>query len=160
PHVVYYCANTIDVAPSNLWCYKSLDGGVTFAFVGAFPDPPLPAGCTERHPSRPGVVGPDGVLYFPTSLCGALGLATSDDGGAGWRFRPVLDGGLQDVYTKGPATDAQGNLSLAWIGPGTLPYLIASPDHGATWGTAKMIAAPGVQAARRVAIAASRRGHV
>jgi hypothetical protein len=160
PHVVYYCANSIDVAPSNLWCYKSLDGGATFAHVGAFPDPLLPTGCSERHPSRPGVVGPDGVLYFPTVLCGALGVAISGDEGASWHFRPILDGGLQDVYTHGTAVDAQGNLYIAWIGPGTLPYLIASTDRGASWGTPKMVAAPGVRAARRVAIAARRRGHV
>src|SRR5262249_54123948 len=88
PHVVYYCANAIDIAASHLWCYKSLDGGATFKFVGGFSDPTPPAGCSERHPSRPGVAGPDGVLYFPTTLCGALGIAISRDEGATWQFRP------------------------------------------------------------------------
>ena len=95
PHVVYYCANTIDIAASNLWCYKSLDGGATFNFVGSFPDPTPPAGCSERHPSRPGVVGPDGVLYFPTTLCGALGIAISPDEGTTWQFRPIVSSGFQ-----------------------------------------------------------------
>ena len=158
PHVVYYCANTIDIAASNLWCYKSLDGGATFNFVGSFPDPTPPAGCSERHPSRPGVVGPDGVLYFPTTLCGALGLAISRDEGATWQFRPIVDSGFQDVYTAGTAVDRHGTLYIAWIGPGTLPYLETSTDRGLSWSAPMMVAAPGVQAVRRVAIAVRKRG--
>jgi hypothetical protein len=160
PHVVYYCANTVDVAASNLWCYKSLDGGATFSFVGSFPDPTPPVGCAERHPSRPGIVGPDGVLYFPTVLCGALGIAISHDEGATWQFRPIVDSGLQDVYTSGTVADRQGNLYIAWIGPGTLPYLTLSTDRGASWSNPIMVAAPGVQAVRRVALTARKRGQV
>ena len=47
PHVVYYCANNIDIAPSNLWCYRSLDGGPTFSFVGGFPIPPCRRAATS-----------------------------------------------------------------------------------------------------------------
>jgi hypothetical protein len=159
-HVVYYCANASDVTASNLWCYKSLDGGATFSFVGSFPDPTPPAGCTERHPSRPGVVGPDGVLYFPTTLCDALGIAISPDEGATWQFEPIVDSGLQDIYTAGTAVDGRGNLYLAWIGPGTLPYLTTSTDRGASWSAPIMVAPPGVQAVRRVAIAARKRGQI
>ena len=160
PHVVYYCANAIDPAPSNLWCYRSLNGGATFAFTGTFSDPPKPPGCDERHPSRPGVVGPDGVLYFPTLLCGALGLATSTDEGATWQFRPVVGSGLEDIYTSGTAVDARGNLYMAYIGPGTLPYLVTSRDRGASWSPPVMIAPPGVRAVRRVAMAVRRPGQV
>src|SRR5205823_10504692 len=140
--VVYYCANANDVVASHLWCYRSLDGGATFAFVGSFPDPPRPSGCSEHHPSRPGAVGPDGVLYFPTILCGALGVAISRDEGTTWRFRSIVASGLQDIYTAGTALDAQGNLYMAFIGPGTLPYLTTSRDHGASWSTPVMVAAP------------------
>jgi len=160
PHVVYYCANATDIAASNLWCYKSLDGGATFKFVGGFSDPRPPAGCSERHPSRPGVAGPDGVLYFPTTLCGALGIAISRDEGATWQFRPIVDSGLQDVYTAGTAVDRHGTLYIAWIGPGTLPYLVTSTDRGLSWSAPMMVAAPGVQAVRRVAIAVRKRGQV
>ena len=87
PHVVYYCANSND-AGGIVYCYRSLDGGKTFSFVGN-PDPELPSGCVETHPARTGVVGPDGVLYFPTQLCDAsgapnsvLGIAISRDEGA------------------------------------------------------------------------------
>jgi hypothetical protein len=160
PHVVYYCANATDIAASNLWCYKSLDGGATFKFVGGFPDPTPPAGCSERHPSRPGVAGPDGVLYFPTTLCGALGIAISRDEGATWQFRPIVESGFQDVYTAGTAVDRHGTLYIAWIGPGTLPYLVTSTDRGLSWSAPMMVAAPGVQAVRRVAIAVRKRGQV
>ena len=160
PHVVYYCANTIDIAPSNLWCYRSLDGGQSFGFTGAFPDPALPAGCTEDHPSRPGVAGPDGVLYFPTELCGALGVAISHDEGATWQFRPIVGTGLEDIYTSGTAADSRGNLYFAWRGPGALPYLSTSNDHGATWNAPLMVAPPGVRAVRRVAVAVRKRGEV
>jgi hypothetical protein len=160
PHVVYYCANTTDIAASNLWCYKSLDGGDTFAFTGAFPDPPRPPGCSERHPSRPGVVGSDGALYFPTILCGTLGVAISRDEGATWRFRPNVASGLEDIYTTGTASDRHGALYFAYRGPGGLPYLTTSTDHGATWSTPTMVAAPGVRAVRRVAVAVRGRGQV
>jgi hypothetical protein len=160
PHVVYYCANEIDPAPSNLWCYRSLDGGQTFAFTGAFSDPPQPPGCAERHPSRPGVVGSDGVLYFPTILCGTLGVAISRDEGASWQFRPDIASGFQDIYTTGTAADRHGGLYFAYRGPGALPYLTTSRDHGATWSAPTMVAAPGVQSVRRVAVAVRRRGEV
>jgi hypothetical protein len=160
PHVVYYCANAIDPAPSNLWCYRSLDGGRSFGFTGAFPDPTPPPGCAERHPSRPGVAGPDGVLYFPTELCGALGVAISHDEGASWQFRPIVGSGLEDIYTSGTAADSHGNLYFAWRGPGALPYLSTSTDHGATWNPPLMVAPPGVRAVRRVAVAVRKRGEV
>jgi hypothetical protein len=160
PHVVYYCANATDIAASNLYCYKSLDGGATFTFAGAFPDPTPPADCAERHPSRPGLVGRDGVLYFPTILCGALGVAINRDEGATWQFGPIVDSGLQDIYTSSTAADAHGNLYFAWRGPGALPYLTVSSDRGVTWSAPIMVAAPGIQAVRRVAIAARKRGQV
>jgi len=160
PHVVYYCANTIDTSASNLWCYRSLNGGKTFKPTGAFSDPPQPPGCAERHPSRPGVVGSDGSLYFPTILCGTLGVAISRDEGATWRFRSDVARGLADIYTTGTAADQHGGLYFAYRGPRDLPYLTTSSDHGATWSKPIMVAAPGVRAVRRVAVAVRRRGEV
>jgi hypothetical protein len=114
----------------------------------------------ERHPARPGVVGPDGVLYFPTLLCGALGVAISRDEGATWQFRPIVNSGLQDIYTSGTAVDSHGNLYMAWIGPGTLPYLTTSTDRGASWSAPVMVAPSGVVAVRRVAVTVRKRGQV
>jgi hypothetical protein len=158
-HVVYYCANDFHVAPGKLYCYKSLDGGRTFSFTGGFPDPARPPGCGERHPSRPGVVGPDGVLYFPTTLCGSLGVAISRDEGVTWRFRPIVASGFQDIYTTGTAVDSRGDLYFAWRGPGALPYLSTSTNRGVSWRTI-VVAAPAVHAVRRVAVAVRRRGEV
>ena len=61
------------------------------------------------------------MLYFPTVLCGALGVAISHDEGASWKFRPIVDTGLEDIYTSWTAADAWGNLYFAWRGPGALP---------------------------------------
>jgi hypothetical protein len=160
PHVVYYCANEADTIASNLWCYRSLDGGQTFSFTGTFSDPPQPPGCSERHPSRPGVVGSDGVLYFPTILCGTLGVAISRDEGATWSFRPGVASGLEDIYTTGTAADRHGGLYFAYRGSDDLPYLVTSTDHGVTWSAPTMVAAPGVRAVRRVAVAVGHRGEV
>jgi hypothetical protein len=92
PHVVYYCVNLQDGSPqSTLYCYKSLDGGGSFAFVGSFPDPipPPPACGSTLREARAGVVGPDGVLYFPLNRCDGLGIAVSRDEGASWDILPV-----------------------------------------------------------------------
>jgi hypothetical protein len=160
PHVVYYCGNTIDIELSNLWCYRSLDGGRTFKFTGAFPDPPRPPGCAERHPSRPGIVGSDGSLYFPTTLCGTLGVAISRDEGKTWRLGPTIASGFEDIYTTGTAAGRHGDLYFVFRGAGALPYLTTSTDHGATWSKPRMVAAPGVREVRRVAVAVRRRGEV
>ena len=100
------------------------------------------------------------MLYFPTELCGALGVAISHDEGASWRFRPIVGSGLEDIYTSGTAADAHGNLYFAWRGPGDLPYLSTSTDHGATWNPPLMVAPPGVRTVRRVAVAVRKRGEV
>jgi hypothetical protein len=106
------------------------------------------------------VAGPDGVLYFPTILCGALGIGISRDEGATWQFRSIADSGVQDIYTSSIAADPEGNLYLAWTGPGTLPYLAVSRNRGKRWGTPLMVAAPGVRAVRRVALTVRARGQL
>jgi hypothetical protein len=100
------------------------------------------------------------VLYFPTELCGALGVAISRDEGASWQFRPIAGSGLEDIYTSGTTVDSHGNLYFAWRGPGALPYLSTSTDHGATWNPPLMVAPPGVREVRRVAVAVRKRGEV
>ena len=165
PHVVYYCANSND-AGGIVYCYRSLDGGNTFSFAGN-PDPELPSGCVETHPARAGVVGPDGVLYFPTQLCDAsatpnsvLGIAISRDEGATWDHRTIATTQIQNIYIQSTAVDADGNLYIAWIGPGNLPYLTISRDRGSTWSTPFPLAAPGVQQVLTVAVAARAPGQI
>jgi hypothetical protein len=175
-HVVYYCANLDDFTSSRLWCYRSLDGGASFAFTGAFPDPPAQPGCDTQHPARPGAVGPNGVLYFPVYECGVLSMAISRDEGASWTLVHVADSQVADLYLSSVATDRAGDVYLAWIEPaaggaravpaseGILgagrPLLAVSRDHGATWSAPRAIGPPHVLAARHVAIAAAAKGHV
>lgn len=160
PHVVYYCANGEDGRPSLLYCYRSLDGGTSFNFIGSMPDPELPPGCEEHHPARAGVVGPDGVLYFPTQVCGELGIAISRDEGATWTQGRVATTEIQDLYIASIAVDAVGNLYIAWMGEGSLPHLTISRDRGRTWSEVTKVVAPGVTEVRRVAIAARERGEI
>jgi hypothetical protein len=159
PHVVYFCANGQDTMASTVYCYRSLDGGQSFTAV-ASPDPPRPDGCDEQHPARAGIVASDGVLYFPTSVCGELGVAISRDEGATWVQRHIAKTAVEDTYIATDAADAAGNLYLAYIGARGLPALTISRDHGATWSAPTTVRAPAVKEVRRVAVAAGRRGQI
>src|SRR4051794_14445186 len=95
PNVVYVCTNgpapTFVVGPARI-CYKSLDGGTTWANTGAPAVPsPLAPGCLLfQEPQR---VGPDGTLYLPLT-CGLSGqlptasvrVAISHDEGQSWDY--------------------------------------------------------------------------
>jgi hypothetical protein len=170
-HVVYYCANGgLDIGPTVLACYRSLDGGRTFAAVTGVPDPPhQPGACGINHVARPGVAGPDGNLYFTLDLCGNLGIAISRDEGDTWRQRRIARTSISDVYTTSVATDAAGNVYVAWLaGRGQsagvqrrgLPYVVMSRDHGRRWSRPMLVAAPGVRQALHVAITAAGAGHI
>jgi hypothetical protein len=159
PHVVYFCANGQDTVSSSVSCYRSLDGGQSFDAVGS-PDPARPDGCDEQHPARAGVVGRDGVLYFPTSMCGVLGIAISRDEGASWQWRTIAATEVKDTYIATLAADAAGTLYIAWIGAGDLPMLTVSRDAGESWSPPTRVVAPGVRQVRRVAITAGRRGQI
>src|SRR5947209_7214715 len=111
-HVVYYCANLSDLSPSNLWCWRSLDGGHSFSFTGGFPDPPPKQGCNTEHPARPGAVGTDGTLYFPVFQCGDLSIAISRDEGGSWHWLHIANSNVQDLYTTSVAVDRAGNVYL------------------------------------------------
>src|SRR5262249_2053138 len=135
-HVVYYCANENDSQPLPIFCYKSLDGGKTFSQLAAHPDPTLPPGCVPSHPARVGVVGPNAYLYFPTNLCGNLGVSVSKDEGETWQNIPTgITGVTDNMYVSSIASDSKGNLYLAYLGPNGLPQLTISRDHGKDWTT-------------------------
>lgn len=168
PHVVYYCANLSDLSQSDLYCYRSLDGGPSFSFVGSFPDGEAQPSCSTEHPARPGAVGPDGDLYFPVFYCGDLSVAISRDEGASWQFVHVANSNVQDLYTTSVAIDAKGNVYLAWIaGQGSestdadgvmgsgQPMLSISRNHGASWSTPVAVGPPGLEDAEEIAITAA-----
>ncbi len=173
PHVVYYCANISDLSTSTLPCYRSLDGGHTFAFTGSFPDPPPKPGCDAKHPARPGAVGADGYLYFPVYRCGELSVAVSRDEGATWGWVHVATNNVQDLYTTSVATDPAGNVYLAWIagsskGPPSSnaisgkgrPVLSISRNHGHTWSRPVRVGPPHVDDAEFIAITSRRTGQL
>lgn len=162
PHVVYYCANAADATSLPVYCYKSLDGGGTFTFTGGHPDPAPPPGCTNyQHRARTGIVGNDGVLYFPTILCGSLGVAVSNDEGATWHDIPTgITGVTDNLYVASITQDSAGNLYIAYLGPNGLPQLTISRSHGTSWSKPITVTAPGLTTSMRVAITASRPGEV
>ncbi len=171
PHVVYYCGNLTDFSLSNLWCYRSLDGGSSFSFVGGFPDPWPESGCATEHAARPGVVGTDGDLYFPVYQCGEVSVAISGDEGASWHLVPVATSNVQDLYTTSVAVDAAGNVYVAWIaGSGNAsadgilgsgePMLSISRDRGASWSAPVAVGPPGLQDAQTISISASGVGRI
>jgi len=161
PHVVYYCANLNDLSKSQLYCYRSLDGGTTFTSTGSHPDSPTPSGCETEHPARPGAVGTNGYLYFPVLQCGSLSVAISKNEAASWQFVHVTTADVEDLYTTSVAVDRSGNIYLTWIqGTGNpnsnpdglsmdgvgRPYLSISRNHGQTWSKPEMIGPPGLAA--------------
>jgi hypothetical protein len=172
PHVVYYCGNGgLDLGPTTLACYRSLDGGRSFAPIAHAPDPgsPKPGECNVNHVARPGAAGADGDLYFTLDLCGNLGIAISRDEGATWTHKPIARTSIQDVHTTSVATDASGNVYVSWVakrgvGQGVdgrgLPYVVFSRNHGRTWSRPLMVAAPGVRQVIHTAVAATGSGHI
>jgi len=183
-HVVYYCANASDLSTSQLFCYRSLDGGRSFASTASNPDPPPKPGCNTQHPARPGAVGKEGYLYFPVFQCGQLSMAVSHDEGATWHLIPIGTENVVDLYTTSVAVDAAGNVYLAWIqgssgggqssrpaggGPNPtteaitgagVPFLSVSRDHGAHWSAPVDVGPRQVRNAQTIAIAARGRGEV
>lgn len=155
PKVVYYCVNQV----SGTGCTRSLDGGRTFERVGE----PLienTLGCavsTTGHLSS----DRDGRIFLASSGCNVPLVGHSDDGGVTWTDVVVtrkIRAAYHDVET---ATDAAGNLYALWGGDDpSLPYLSVSRDHGNTWSTPVMVAAPGVHEASMLTLTAGARGHV
>ena len=135
----------------------------SFSFTGSFSRSHPAAGLHGESPlpTRPSPV-PTGCSTFRPKLCGALGVAISHDEGASLAIPPNrrLPAGSRTSTPSGTAADSYGNLYFAWRGPGDLPYLSTSTDHGATWNPPLMVAPPGVRAVRRVAVAVRKRGEV
>jgi hypothetical protein len=148
PHVVYYCANLQDNGPHLMYCYRSLDGGRSFAQVGAFPNTPSPPpSCHESLDAPRGrAVAPDGALVFVVDRCDeGLALATSHDEGDSFSSSPITTAPTTRMPITSLAVDARGALYVAFSKAGDgLPYLTASRDRGGHWTEPAMIAAPGV----------------
>jgi hypothetical protein len=175
PNVVYVCTNgpapTFVVGPGRI-CYKSLDGGSTWALTGAPAVPsPLAPGCAQfQEPQR---VGPDGTLYMPLT-CGLSGqlptasvrVAISHDEGQTWDYSQVPTGTTTNNagFLGGVSLDVDraGNVYVLWPGTDGKAYLAVSKDQGKTWNGPLTASAPGVKqaAAPFAQVAALEPGHV
>ena len=166
PHVVYYCANLQDNGPHLMYCYRSLDGGRSFAQVGGFPNSPNPPpSCQDSLDAPRGrAVAPNGTVFFVVDRCDeGLGLAKSRDEGDSWRRRPITPTPTENMPITSLAIDARGNLYVAYTrASNDLPYLTVSRTRGRTWSRPAMVAAPHVNKIdpRTLAITADRGGHV
>lgn len=164
PHVVYYCANLQDNGPHLVYCYRSLDGGKSFAQVGGFPNGSPPPSCQDTLDAPRGrAVGPSGTVYMIVDRCDeGVALSTSHDEGDSWTQTPVSRTVVESLPVTSLAVDRHETLYAAWTDAADhLPYVTYSRDRGRTWGRPAMVAAPGVNRidARTLAIAVDRPGH-
>jgi hypothetical protein len=158
PDVVYGCVNgpapVFAAGPSRV-CYKSLDGGSTWAPAG-FPVPsPLAPGCAWfQEPQR---VGPDGTLYMPLNCglgnnanpAGLIRVALSHDEGTTWSYVevPTASTGNAASLIGGVSLDVDraGILYVVWPGADRRVYLAIGRDHGQTWRGPFAVSPPGVR---------------
>jgi hypothetical protein len=161
PNIVYLCGNSpFEVTGPGRICYRSLDGGLTFAVAGyVTPSSNMPADSCPPLAANTGVVAGDGTIYQPVSCNSASYLAVSGDEGANYSFRQVpgappsngLSGSLQIVM------DGSGALYAEWVADDKLVYAV-SRDQARTWGKPVVLSAPGVHVITRPAPAAGARG--
>lgn len=161
PSVVYLCGNSpLEVTGPGRICYRSLDGGATFAIAGyVTPSPRMPPDVCPPLAANTGVVAGDGVVYQPVSCTGGAYVAVSEDQGVTYTFRAVpdspvsngLSGQLQIVM------DQADTLYAMWVKEDRLE-MVLSRDQGRTWSRPQVIGAPGVGVITRPAPAAGKRG--
>jgi hypothetical protein len=162
PDVVYMCANAPEeVTGPGRACYRSLDGGQTFASLGYLtPSATGPPYCPPLA-ANTGAVGPDGTVYIPQSCAGGTYLAVSHDEGASFSWEQVTgapnDTGLGAVAQL--AIDRAGNLYVLWVGSDQLE-LASSRDGGQHWSAPLAVSPPGLHNFALPALAADARGHV
>jgi hypothetical protein len=161
--LVYVCANSpFEVSGPSRLCWRSLDGGTTFAPAG-YVLPVTTAGICPPLASNTQVVGSDGTLYVPMTCSGGAYVAVSTDEGGTYTWYPVPSAPVASSITPTAvlqiAADSAGNLYGMWVANDQL-MLTVSRDHARTWSTAQSVAAPGVHQVTLPAFAADAPGHV
>lgn len=164
PDVVYLCANSpLEVTGPGRLCYKSLDGASTFSIAGyASPGPNNPADiCPPLNFDRP-VVDSTGAMYQPVTCQRADYVVVSKDEGSSYSWI-LVSGAPTGGVSSGPllqlAVDDADNL-YGLEQTGGLIYLVVSHDHGQSWSTPMMVAAPGVSNVSLPSLSAGAPGHV
>ena len=163
PDVVYVCAN----APQEVFgpgrsCYRSLDGGRSFASIGfVTPSAVSPAVCPPLA-ANTGVVASDGTVYIPQSCAAGTYLAVSRDEGASYTWRRVPGAPATNGLgaTVQIAIDSANDLYLLWLGSGGQLELVASRDGGQHWSAPLDVSPPDLHNVTLPALAAGGRGHV
>jgi hypothetical protein len=163
PDVVYMCANApLEVSGPGRDCYRSLDGGATFALASyVFPSASAPADVCPALAGNIGVVDSQGITYQPQSCSNATYLAVSKDEGASYEWLPIRGAppinGLSGTVQV--AVDSADNLYALWVTNDKLELAI-SRDHGKTWGDPLDVTPPGLHKIALTALAADAAGHV
>jgi hypothetical protein len=162
--VVYLCANSpLEVSGPGRLCYKSLDGGATFAVAGyESPTASNPPDVCPPLNFNTGVVDSAGTIYTPVDCEHSAYVLVSRDEGASYTWIPE-PGAPTGTAISGTnlklAVDDADNLYAIWTANGVL-YLAVSRDHARHWSAPMMISAPGVGQVDLPAIAAGAAGHV
>jgi len=163
PNVVYVCGNApFEVSGPGRACYKSLDGGVTFALAGyVFPSPSAPVDFCPALAANVGVVASDGTTYQPQSCAHGAWLAVSRDEGASYGWLPVAGAPPSSGFSGSLqiAIDDADDLYALWVTDDRLELAI-SRDRGQSWSAPLPVGAPGVHVITHPAIAAGARGQV
>ena len=155
PNIVYVCANSpVEVSGPGRLCYKSLDGGATFAIAGyVSPTAANPPDICPPLNFHNGVVDSAGTLYIPTTCQLSDYLIVSQDEGASWTWQPMADAPTGTVISGGwlqLAIDDADNLYAMWPESGQL-FLEISRDHGQNWSAPLTVSAPGLKQLQRPA---------
>jgi hypothetical protein len=154
---VYHC----NIGPAVLTnplvgCWRSDDGGATFAFQSFLPTLPLAGSCGTEPPfpvlHATGSVDAAGVVRVPLTTCGRIGIMTSEDHAKTWRWTdvghaasnagtaskvltepgtPPVDNFLNGLISNVLDEDTDGNLYLTWVD--RVVQLAVSKDGGKTW---------------------------
>jgi hypothetical protein len=164
PDVVYVCANApFEVSGPGRACYRSLDGGRTFALVAyVFPTASSPhEDCPALAGGAGGGVGNDGTFYQPQSCSGGSWVAVSRDEAATWSWYPITgapgSSGLGSPLQL--AIDHADNLYALWTSGSSLELAI-SRDGGKRWSRPIPVDVPGVRQVTLPALAAGPAGHI
>jgi hypothetical protein len=153
PDVAYWCGNNVLFTETNRSCYRSLDGGTTWAHASTLFSQPVPqhhecGSNAETFNSGDGNYpegGSDGSLFVLVSCGASTFLAKSTDEGSTW---PILKDASGAALQIPPAdelrVDERGNLYAVRLAGGNQLLLRISRDGGLSWSAPLDMTAPGV----------------
>ncbi|HMJ12644.1 MAG TPA: sialidase family protein [Polyangiaceae bacterium] len=164
PNMVYFCAEgpTLIIGPNRM-CYRSLDGGRTFARTKS---DAVDAARGQGGWPQAGAVGADGTLYVTHGSDSGLQISTSRDEGDSWLDVPIPNSAIKQFnlpFSLGMtvATDSAGNAYVAYVDErDLLPYVSFTRDRGASWSQPIMVGAPDVKVAQYPSIVARSPGYI